>query len=577
MNSTQVISRPPRTFLPEDYTISTWASLEPYFNELSGREITSAQELERWLKDRSELDSLLEEDMGWRYIRMTCDTANPEHAEAFNFFVSEIEPYVAPFSDALNRKYHDSPYRDAVNSIEGKGILDRGIAKQLEIYRDENIPLITEMQQLQQQYGAIAGAMTITHEGKELTMQQAAVLLQSPDRALREQIWKLLQERRAHDRQQLSDLYSSLIKLRHQIGVNAGFASYRDYMFANLGRFDYSVQDCFTFHAAVAEAVVPLENKLAQKRKTTMGLAALKPWDLAVDPEGRAPQKAFDGGKDLLEKTKTVFARLSPELAEYLQIMENMGHLDLESRKGKAPGGYNYPLDEVGVPFIFMNATSTVRDMVTMLHEGGHAIHSFVTRTLPLNVFKHTPSEVAELASMSMELISLDHWDVYFPDAAECKRAKLEHLEGIIETLPWVACIDAFQHWVYENPNHSLDDRAQAWLRIYNQFSATEVDWSDVEVHKAYIWQKQLHLFDVPFYYIEYGMAQLGAVALWRLYKQNPEQGLKNYLAALKLGYTKTIGEIYAAAGIKFDFSAAYINELMSFVKAEMEHLEKGA
>ena len=250
-----------------------------------------------------------------------------------------------------------------------------------------------------------------------------------------------------------------------------------------------------------------------------------------------------------------------------------MGHLDLESRKGKAPGGYNYPLDEIGVPFIFMNATSTVRDMVTMLHEGGHAVHSFVTRTLPLNTFKHTPSEVAELASMSMELLSLDHWYRFFPDPTERRRAKREHLEQILETLPWVACIDAFQHWVYENPIHNLAEREANWLRIYQQFSPDVVDWTGIEDVRAHIWQKQLHLFEVPFYYIEYGMAQLGAVAVWRNYKQNPELAIDQYLAALRLGYTASIGEIYEAAGIKFDFGADNIKSLMAFVQAELDEL----
>jgi oligoendopeptidase F len=344
-------------------------------------------------------------------------------------------------------------------------------------------------------------------------------------------------------------------------------------MFKSMGRFDYSPADCFAFHDAVAEAVVPLQQEQAEARKQQLGVDQLRPWDLAVDPNGLSPQKAFEGGDDLLAKATACFNKIDSRLGAYLDTMKAMGHLDLNSRKGKAPGGYNYPLDEIGVPFIFMNATSTVRDMVTMVHEGGHAIHSFVTRTLPLNFYKHPPSEVAELASMSMELISMEHWDVFFPNEADLKRAKREHLEQIIETLPWVATIDAFQHWIYENPTHTIADRTEAWTRIYSRFSPSTIDWSGLERFRDQIWQKQLHLYEVPFYYIEYGMAQLGAVAMWKHYRQNPSKGLEDYLAALSLGYTKPIGDIYATAGIKFDFSAETIRDLMHFVKAELAQL----
>ena len=250
-----------------------------------------------------------------------------------------------------------------------------------------------------------------------------------------------------------------------------------------------------------------------------------------------------------------------------------MGHLDLESRKGKAPGGYNYPLAEIGVPFIFMNATSTLRDMVTIMHEGGHAIHNFLTRDLDLNDFKSTPSEVAELASMSMELISMDHWDVFFTDEAELKRAKREHLEDIIETLPWVATIDQYQHWLYENPGHSLEIRREKWNEIFDRFADTVADWSGLQPAKDYLWQKQLHLYEVPFYYIEYGMAQLGAIAVWRNYRNDNAKGLQGYQNALKLGYLRSIPEIYKAANIKFDFSREYIHELMAFVQNELKKI----
>jgi oligoendopeptidase F len=445
--------------------------------------------------------------------------------------------------------------------------------KAVEIFREENIPLKTEIQTESQKFGQINGAMTVMVDDKELTLQQAGVLLQSTDRALRESIYFKISNRRLKDKDKLDDLFSHLVSLRNQVATNADFKNFRDYMFAALGRFDYTPQDCFNFHESVSKEVVPLLDDLSKRRKKLLEVDELRPWDKAVDPTGREPLKPFNTGDELLELSTEVFSSIDPYLGERLKIMKDMEHLDLESRKGKAPGGYNYPLAEIGVPFIFMNATSTLRDMVTLMHEGGHAVHSFLTKDLELGAFKHTPSEVAELASMSMELISMDAWHLFFKDEEALVRAKREHLEQIIETLPWVATIDKFQHWIYENPDHSFDERKQNWNEIFNQFSDSITNWSGLQVQKDYLWQKQLHLYEVPFYYIEYGMAQLGAVAVWKNYKEDPDAGLAGYLNALKLGYTASIPEIYEAAGIKFDFSREYIRELMTFVKDELEDL----
>ena len=326
-------------------------------------------------------------------------------------------------------------------------------------------------------------------------------------------------------------------------------------------------------HNSIQYEVVPVLNELAAQRKKELKVDKLRPFDKAVDPEGKKPLKAFESGDDLLEKSIACFNRIDPYFGDCLKRMDEMGHLDLVSRKGKAPGGYNYPLAESGVPFIFMNATSTLRDMVTLMHEGGHAVHAFLADPLELNDFKNTPSEVAELASMSMELISMDAWDEFFVNDEDLKRAKREHLEQLIETLPWVATIDKFQHWIYENPNQTQEERKATWNNIFNEFSDTITDWEGLSVNRDYLWQKQLHLYEVPFYYIEYGMAQLGAVAIWKNYKEDKKKGLDGYKAALKLGYTKTLPEIYEAANIKFDFSQEYIKDLMQFVKTEMESI----
>ena len=412
--------------------------------------------------------------------------------------------------------------------------------------------------------------MTVEIEGKELTLQQAGVELQSTNRDVRETVYRLINERRLADKPKLDDLFKKLVLLRNQIAKNADFKNYRDYMFEAMGRYDYTPYDCFDFHTAIAKTVVPVMEEFQKQRRENLGYTTLRPWDLAVDPENKAALKPFEGGDDLLEKTITCFDRLDPFLGDRLRTMKEMKHLDLVSRKGKAPGGYNYPLDESGVPFIFMNATSTLQDMITMLHEGGHAIHSIVTKELTLYAHRNLTSEIAELASMSMELISMDHWDIFFTDKEELRRAKIQHLEHVIETLPWVATIDKFQHWIYENPRYTQEEITANWVEIQSTFSGNVIDWSGLEKYRENIWQKQLHLYEVPFYYIEYGIAQLGAIAVWKNFKENPKSGLNNYLEALKLGYTKDIKLIYQTAGIKFDFSEKYITELLNFVKKEL-------
>ncbi len=568
----EIPKRKPRTYLAEDFKVDTWETLLPYFDELQNRHITSVEELEKWMSDRSELESALSEDAGWRYIRMTCDTQNEERTKAFQYFVEEIEPKIAPYDHKLNEKLMHSPYVNALDQEKYKIYL-RGVERALEIFREKNIPLNTEISTKQQQYAATTGAMTVTLDGEEVTLQRAADRLKLNDRSKREEAWRLIQDRRLQDRQKLDDLFDELLKLRNQVALNADFENFRDYMFSALGRFDYTPQDCFDFHTSIEHTIVPLITRIDEERKNELGVDELRPWDLDVDPSGKAPLEPFKTGEELLEKTVQVFYKLDTFLGDCLATMREMGHLDLESRKGKAPGGYNYPLDEIGVPFIFMNATSSLRDVVTMLHEGGHAVHSFLTRDMSLNAFKHTPSEVAELASMSMELISMDYWDTFFENEDELRRAKRTHLESVLETFPWVATVDKFQHWIYENPQHKQEERHSQWVNIFDTFNHKTVSWKGLEKYKPYTWQKQLHIYEVPFYYIEYAMAQLGAIAVWKNYKENPAEGLAAYKRALALGYTVSIGEVYQAAGIKFDFSTDYIKSLADFVQGEMENL----
>ncbi len=560
----------PRQFLPAAFKVTDWDSLMPYFTSLEARPLDTPEALQHWLADVGELEAVVSEDACWRQIKMTCDTANKELEEAFTYFCLEIEPKMKPYGFRLNQKLLACPFIDNLDAGRYFPYL-RGVKNAVSLFREENVALQAEAGVLAQQYGMISGAMGITLNDREYTLQQAAKLLHEPDRELRHTVFSKIAERRLQDKDTLDTLFDKLLAIRHQVAVNAGFDNYRDYKFKELGRFDYSVEDCFNFHEAVKLHILPLQARLTNYRRQRLGLEVMKPWDGDAEPIGTQPLHPFTTGEELVNKAIEVFGKLDPYFAGCLEHMRTIGHLDLESRKGKAPGGYNCPLAEQGAPFIFMNAAGTMADVITMMHEGGHAVHSFLAHPLPLTAFKEYPMEIAELASMSMELFTLSHWDVFFPDAAELKRAQLEELERVIGVLPWIATIDKFQHWLYTHPGHSIEARSVAWMDILNEFSNGLTDWSGFEHYRANLWQKQLHLFEVPFYYIEYGIAQLGAIAMWRQFKNNPTAAVANYKNALAAGYTKTLGELYATAGIRFGFEPAYVHELSQFLSAELD------
>jgi len=561
-----------RSYIPQELEIK-WDNLSPIFDELLNRPIESVTALEQWLKDKSELEAALEEDFAWRYIRMSCDTANEELVSSFQYFATEIDPKISPIGNLLNKKLVESPFVDELDHDKYFVYL-RAIKKALEIYREENVELFTNLLVTQQKYQAASGAMSVVINDQEYTLEQASVLIKDVSRSVRQNAWETIQQRRLVDKDDLNIIFDELVVMRHQVALNAGFENYRDYMFQAMGRFDYTVKDCYKFHEAIENEIVPILKEQAEKRAEALGLEIVKPWDLDVSTSGKPALKPFKNGEELIEKTIAAFNAIDPQLGQMLAIMKANNLFDVESRKGKAPGGYNYPLAETGAPFIFMNSAGSLRDLTTMVHEGGHAIHTFLTANLELNDFKHCPSEVAELASMSMELISMDQWHIYFDNEADLIRAKREQLLDVLKTLPWVAVIDQFQHWIYTNPSHNAADREEAFKQIYTTFGAGFANWDGLEHEFGNIWQKQLHVFELPFYYIEYGIAQLGAIAIWKNYKENPEKALQQYLEALKLGYTKPMNEIYETAGIKFDFSSSYINELASFVKDELDKLD---
>jgi oligoendopeptidase F len=561
-----------RTFLPENFTVTDWKSLEPYFKALVDRDISTTEKLEQWLKDQSELEAAVSEDACWRQIKMTCDTQNKELEESFNFFCLHIQPNIQPYADTLNKKLISSPLLNDLNKDTYFTYI-RNVKKSIELFKDENIPLQAECAVLQQQYGQITGAMTVEVNGEQYTLQQAAKFLENSDRKIRESVYHKIQQRRLQDKESLNNLFDKLIGIRNTESNNAGFKNYRDYRFKELGRFDYTHEDCMQFHEAVKLHILPLVNEIYKRKKEKLGLETLKPWDLEAEPADIKPLHPFKSGDELLEKSIDCFNKLNPFFGDCLSKMRELKHLDLESRKGKAPGGYNCPLAESGAPFIFMNAAGQMHDVTTMVHEGGHAVHSFLAHHLKLSGFKEYPMEIAEVASMSMELFSMDYWDSFFENETDLQRAKEHQLERVITIFPWIAVIDKFQHWLYLNPNHTHEERQQNWLNILEEFKDNVIDYSGLENYRENAWQRQLHLFEVPFYYIEYGIAQLGAIGMWMQFKKDKTTAIENYCKALSLGGTKTLPELYNTAGLSFDFSPTTIKKLMDFVKNEMEKI----
>jgi len=528
-----------RNFLPQDFSVTTWELLEPFYSTLLKTTINNSEELKIWIKNRNEIDSIVSEDFAWRYIKMNCNTADESLSSSFEYFIQNIEPKLSPITNELNKKFAECSFS---NDLEGSAykIYLRSIKRSIELFREENIPLFLEINTLQQEYGKICSEMLVKIDNKEYTLQQAAKFLENSNRNLRKEVYETIASRRFLDKERLDELLNKLIKLRHQVALNSGYTNFRDYMHDELGRFDYTVQDCLSFHESIKKNSLSILDFLAVERKKELSVQELFPYDLEVDTSGKDALKPFENSLQLIEKTIQTFGKLNPFIANCIFTMQKNNYLDL----------------------------------VTMVHEGGHALHSFLCNELEISGFKNTPMEVAELASMSMELLSMEYWDVFFENKDELKRAKIDQLEKVLETLPWVAAIDKFQHWLYLNPTHSNTERENKWNEIYDEFSSGIISFKGYENFKKNMWQKQLHIYEVPFYYIEYGIAQLGAIAIWRNFKLNKEKSIEQYMNALKLGYSKTIKEIYSAAGIKFDFSESYVKELLQFTFEELKKLK---
>ena len=560
-------TRYPRRFVPPQADPGDWAQIEPLFTRLLDARPDSPEALERWLEDGSELFAVLEEERARRYTAMTCQTDDPERERAYLFYIQEIVPKVKPPAHALNEAYLRSPHRSALP--RRYAVLDRQIDNQVALFRSENIPLETEEARLRQQFQKIAGAMTVTFRGTDHTLPQMTRYLEEPDRAVRQEAWEALVRRRMQDREPLDAIFDDLLRLRHRIARNAGCADYREYAFRERERFDYTPADCLRFHDAVEEVVMPVARRLRERRLATLGVETLRPWDLAVDALGRPPLRPFERIDALLDGAEEIFRRLDPDLGEQFRFMRRRDLLDLESRKGKAPGGYQDSLQEQRVPFIFMNAVGVEGDVRTLLHEGGHAFHMLAARDEPILEYRHAPLEFCEVASMAMELLAVPYLDVFYRDPGDAGRARWEQYERVVSLFPWVATIDAFQHWLYTHPGHSRDERRAAWVAIFTRFSAG-VDYSGYDDVVSTLWHQQLHLFLSPFYYIEYGIAQAGALQIWLRARVDHAGALRQYRDALALGGSRPLPELFAAAGARFDFSAETLRPLLRALEAEL-------
>jgi oligoendopeptidase F len=579
----------PRTFVPQDINLGDWTQIAPLFDQLEARaaQAKSAAALERWLIDWSELNAALDEESSRRYIAMTCHTDNAEAEKAYLHFVEHVEPQLKPRQFALEKIYvaRRDELHESQTSSSGKNdgtrvtrpsegryfVFDRDVKNHVELFRPENVALETEEAKLSQQYQKLIGAQTVTFRGEEKTLVQMGRYLEEPDRALRQEAWELVVKRRLQDVDKCEEIFDALIKLRTQIAKNAGFDNYRDYAFRQKCRFDYTPENCFQFHDAVEKEIMPAVREIQNDRKRQLKLEKLRPWDLAVDPQNRAALKPFAEVGEMVSRTQKIFNHLDAELAAGFQQMQDLKLLDLDNRKGKAPGGYQSTLSEARVPFIFMNAIGLQRDVETILHEAGHAFHAQATRNEDLYAYRGAPIEFCEVASMAMELLGNEFLEEFYP-TAEANRARKTHLEGIIGFFPWMATVDAFQHWIYTHAGHTRAERKAAYLQLMDRFGG-DVDYSGCEAARAYSWQRQLHIFIHPFYYVEYGIAQLGALQVWANSKADKAKALGDYKKSLALGGSRPLPELFAAAGCKFQFDAATIRPLIQLAGTELKKL----
>jgi oligoendopeptidase F len=549
----------------------TWDEILPIYNDLYFRPLT-LDNAAQWLNDWSNFEDLLGEAREQAYFDYTCDTANADK-EADNLrFQTEIEPNAAEQRVRLSRRLLEVGYTspDLHESL-------RRFRATNEIFREENVSLKAEVERLNTEYQKVTGALTAEWNGEEIPLPRLRPYILDSDRDVREKAWRLHRKPYVENRDLLARLFSEQYTVRQQIAHNAGFKDFRDYTHIEKHRFDYAPQDCYAFHASIEENVVPAATRILDRRRKRMGLETLRPWDVGADPEGRPPLRPFQTADEFIEKGVSVFEQVDPVLGRYFKTMQDEGLLDLQSRKGKAPGGYMTELAKKRRPLIFMNAAGIADDLVTLVHEAGHSFHGFEQFDNQLLFCQRWPgAEMAEVGSMAMELLSAPYWSRerggYYSDE-DYRRARIDHLEGIILFFPHCATVDAFQHWIYTDPGGvDADARDAAWLGLRQRFERG-IDYAGLRPEWTARWYQQLHIFEVPFYYIEYGIAQLGALQIWRNALRDQPAALSDYRHALGLGSTRPLPELFEAAGVKLAFDSATIGELVELVETELQKL----
>ncbi len=558
-----------RNFVPNDLNPDDSRAVSALYGQLLQRDIpVDSAKLRQWILDWSELESVLGEVSCRRYVAMTCNTADENAAKAYTDFVENVQPIMNEYDDKLNKKLVAHPAKDALKGEFGEWF--KGVQVSLDLFSPDNIQLETEENKEIQAYQKITGGMSVEFEGKTQTMQQLAAYMERTDRDLRERAWRAMWERRLQDKEALDKAFDNLFALRKQIAKNSHCKDYIDYIFLAKHRFDYSPADCEAFHESIEKFVLPLQKEIYKKRAQKMGLDRLRPWDLNVDPLNRAPLKPYRTGDELIEKVDQIFESIHPQAGKWAREMQAKKLIDPDSRLGKAPGGYQIGFDESRLPFIFMNSAETDRDIYTLLHESGHSFHQFALAGQPIFPYRDVPAEFAEVASMSMELIGTSNLKPFYGDDKEAiARSIAGELEDVIWLFPWVASVDSFQHRLYSFPEHTASDRSDIWTEIMDRYD-TGVDYSGLEAVRRNLWQKQLHIFECPFYYIEYGIAQIGALQVWANFKKDPKKAIDDLFRAESLGSSRPLPELFAAANIKFDFTPKTLEPLMQVVWDEL-------
>jgi oligoendopeptidase F len=570
VSSSHSFNPPHWHFTPSDLDPGSVRALAPLFDELEQRALPDATAIERWLRDESELHSRVSGEHARRYVRMTRHTDEAEARQSYLAIEQSVVPFVKLRGDALDKKLLACPALGALDTRRYETLVRRR-RTQSELFREENTKLQQREKELQTRHQGILGSISVEFDGRTMTLQQLGPFYESLDRNERERAFRAaLAARRAHWTE-LEDILDELIQLRSTMARNAGFATYTGYRFLELGRYDYTEETCRRFQDAIAECVVPVVRELDRDRAKSLGLPQLRPWDFEVDPEGRPPLRPFSTEKELIALCRRVLHGVDPRFATSLDELVQRDLLDLMSRPGKAPGGYQYQLEDERVPFIFANAVGVHSDLQTLLHECGHAFHSLLCRDEDLIAFRDYPIEMAETASMSMELLGSENLSLIY-SGDDLQRARTKHFEGILRTLTWIASIDAIQLWIYSKPRHSREERRTAWLDIRRRFGG-DVDWSGFEEALAMQWIAQTHVFQHALYYIEYGIAQVAALQIWRNYRDDRTSALAAYRSALALGGTRPLPELFAAANVRFDLSASMLSHLVGDVADQLRAL----